>query len=448
VPKLRDHSTIESRIWTRTRGGAPRYWVDFRDYAEVGGKQEALCPQGTKFATSDPVVARSLAETRLAQLEKLRTTRPAVGPARPRTLAAYAAHHLKQKAINHEAEPQWMGNAEVHLRLACEFFSDTIDLAKIQPADITDYVTHLRTMSNRRGGVLSAGSVNHYLNSLSNLFRRAIADGVLAIGSNPVGALFARPTGEKKSTLWLEVHEMAAILKAAKAYVPERSDLALPYFFEVLATMALTGCRESEVYGIRRSELLLDRSIILIQPNAWRRLKTVTSSRAVPVFSQLRDILAAYLASPYAPQGDLLFPGVRADTEQMITDLRKPFDHMPMPERLGRPRTDAELEREMRRRRRKLVLAERGRRGWMPRETREELIAPIPLVVVPPLRSRMLRHTYCAARLQTLDNGKPISIYTVVEELGHADITMVKKVYAHLGRFRARGEEVEYRWAA
>jgi integrase len=57
----------------------------------------------------------------------------------------------------------------------------------------------------------------------------------------------------------------------------------------------------------------------------------------------------------------------------------------------------------------------------------------------------MLRHTYCAARLQTLDRGEPISVWTVADEMGHEDIKMIKKVYGHLGKIRHRGTEVEYR---
>ena len=34
------------RIFQRTRGGPPRYYADFRDYRAVGGRQEALIPEG------------------------------------------------------------------------------------------------------------------------------------------------------------------------------------------------------------------------------------------------------------------------------------------------------------------------------------------------------------------------------------------------------------------
>lgn len=61
------------------------------------------------------------------------------------------------------------------------------------------------------------------------------------------------------------------------------------------------------------------------------------------------------------------------------------------------------------------------------------------------IRTKMFRHTYCAARLQTLDGGAPVSIYTVSRELGHTSIAMVQKVYSHLGQIRHRSEVVEFR---
>jgi len=61
------------------------------------------------------------------------------------------------------------------------------------------------------------------------------------------------------------------------------------------------------------------------------------------------------------------------------------------------------------------------------------------------IRSRMFRHTYCAARLQTLDQGAPVSLFTAAKELGHGGEAMVRRVYGHLGQVRHRAEEVEYR---
>jgi integrase len=95
----------------------------------------------------------------------------------------------------------------------------------------------------------------------------------------------------------------------------------------------------------------------------------------------------------------LLFPTFRTKTEALLTDFRKLLDAVAV------------------------------RAGWQPGE-----ITP-----------KMFRHTYCAARLQTLDHGAPVSVYTVAKELGHGGDTLVKRVYGHLGQVRHRAEVVEYR---
>ncbi len=69
------------------------------------------------------------------------------------------------------------------------------------------------------------------------------------------------------------------------------------------------------------------------------------------------------------------------------------------------------------------------RAGWKPGE----------------VTSKMFRYTYCATRLQTLDNGAPVAVYSVGKELGHGGDSMVKRVYGHLGTVRHRAGVMEYR---
>lgn len=78
---------------------------------------------------------------------------------------------------------------------------------------------------------------------------------------------------------------------------------------------------------------------------------------------------------------------------------------------------------------RKALDAVAARVGWNPGE----------------IRTRRFRHTYCSARLQTLDRGAPVSEYTVARELGHGGHDLVRRVYSHLGTVRHRSEVVEYR---
>jgi integrase len=67
--------------------------------------------------------------------------------------------------------------------------------------------------------------------------------------------------------------------------------------------------------------------------------------------------------------------------------------------------------------------------------------------ITTPVTVHGLRHTFTAARLQSLDGGHPVSAWTVACELGHRNVTLIERVYGHLLRDRsaARTEGVSYR---
>ena len=65
----------KQKVYWRNRGGTPRAYADFRDYTDVGGRQEALIPPAATLATTDPDVARKLVAARLEQLEERRRRR-------------------------------------------------------------------------------------------------------------------------------------------------------------------------------------------------------------------------------------------------------------------------------------------------------------------------------------------------------------------------------------
>jgi hypothetical protein len=116
------------------------------------------------------------------------------------------------------------------------------------------------------------------------------------------------------------------------------------------------------------------------------------------MFPQLEEILRPWVFGPRLEAGgSLLFPA--PGKAEMLSDTRKLLD------RIGK------------------------RVGWKRGE----------------IRHRIFRHTYCAARLQTLDRGAPVSPYVVSRELGHGSEEMVRRVYSHLGTVRHRSEVVEFR---
>jgi integrase len=173
----------------------------------------------------------------------------------------------------------------------------------------------------------------------------------------------------------------------------------MPFIYPLLATFLLTGGRESEVLGLEVTDINFDRKTVVIRPNDWRRLKTNGSHRVVPLWPQLEKILSDYLKTTGRKTG-LLFPSMRLDEPGMVTDFRKVLDAVA--DRTGR---------------------------WKAGD----------------VRSKQFRHTYCAARLQTLDNGAPVATFTVSKELGHANTELVDEVYGHLGDVKHRSEVVEYR---
>ncbi|MBA3496543.1 MAG: hypothetical protein H0T86_05510 [Gemmatimonadales bacterium] len=126
----------------------------------------------------------------------------------------------------------------------------------------------------------------------------------------------------------------------------------------------------------------------------------------MPLWPQLRDVLHAYLnvrtaamVLHDAPASALLFPSFRTGLAGQLMEVRKIFDRVAV------------------------------RAGWQAGD----------------IRSRALRHSYCASRLQTLDAGAPVSLFTVAREMGHGGDSLVRRIYGHLGDVHHRAAAVEYR---
>ncbi len=382
------------------------YWIngrargDFRDFEDVGGGREALISPGARTATTDPDIAAHLATDRVKQLEERRRSKTLLGIERQESLSAFAAHHLVEKARAGKVTDTWLVQTERQLQAAVDFFGPSRDVASIRVKDVQDYASHLSTLpSKRKAGRLSPGSQRHYLNSLSNLYRRAVAEECATL--NPVAALMEKPTAKTEEAKWLEPHDAALLLEGARLYRPESDGDTIGFMYALVAAYLLTGGRTSEVLGLEVDDVSFKRRTVTFRPNEWRRLKTSTSHRSVPLHPQLEEILRDYMAGRERAGGlgTLLFPSPVPGPERMLTDFRKPLD------------------------------AIAARCGWKAGE----------------VRSKMFRHTYCSARLQTLDRGAPVQPWTVGQEMGHGGRALVDRVYGHLGDVRHRSEHVEFR---
>jgi integrase len=391
-----------------------RYYGDFRAYEDVGGGREALSPPGESWGTSDPDIAGTLFARRLEALRAERQKRAGVTPKETRraTLKWLAAEHLRRKKAAGQTTATHMVDLEQRLRVAVEFFGAERDPRTIEADDVRAWVSALSATSNGRGGTLAPVTIRNYLFALSGVYRRAEEGGFVPPKYNPVAALVEKPrAAPTREAAFFEVADAALILEAARVVEKRAHGNATPGLHAIVAAFLLTGGRKSEVLGLDVEDVSFDRRKVHFRPNAHRGLKTRTSHRIVPLWPQLEEVLRAHMyGGDSIRTSGLLFPS-RAGG--MVGDLRKSLDEV-------------------------AALADVGDIG-----------------------TRMFRHTYCAARLQTVSrivrpgadpatDENPYEYvatakFTVQREMGHGGAALVDRVYGHVGESPHRSEVVEFR---
>lgn len=293
----------KTRIYWRNQGEVLRAYADLRD---LGGGQVALIATGEKRATTDPVVAEELLRQRLNDLTKKRRNRVLLGIDPEADLASYAARHLQLKAESGEYSDRWLALSKKYLGRAVAFFTQhqhasdaeadpeprPRNLATISPPDVQAYCKWLKEQSNGRGGTQGKQAIRHHLHALSNVFKRAISEGKLEMGKNPVVAMMDKPTAPVSTTKLLEVEELTLLLESART-LPHggaggRERLLCAY--ELVATFALTGLRENEARHLDVRDVDFGAACIDI-----RGTKTRGSIRTVPLHPQLAEILGPYV---------------------------------------------------------------------------------------------------------------------------------------------------------
>lgn len=448
---------IKPRIFNRS--DSPWFFGDFRG-KPLFGKRENLGTDNRKEAEEKYLVrfaeleeaARSAAKQKEREAEvqaRQELVRAELGIKQTARIDHFAARHLDLKAISGRFTKEWLDNTTQRLQVAVGFFGAETELHRIKASDAQRFAVWLAQQPVRRGNpskkrvdpskkngakkraprTISAQTQRHYLNALSNLYQRAQAEEVVPLGHNPVALLLEKPTARRQEAKWLEAHDAALLLESARLYKPAREEIAMPFAYPLLATFLLTGGRTSEVLGIEVGDLNFDRETVTFRPNDHRRLKTGTSARVVPMWPQLQEILRAYIDSGLAPKAGLLFPSPLS-----VLRCKRCGKKVPSPTLSAENRetcscpTGSLTEPEMVTDVRKMLDAIGERAGWKPGE----------------IRSKMFRHTYCAARLQTTDRGEAVSQFTVSREMGHGGDSLVKRVYGHLGSVRHRSEHVEF----
>jgi integrase len=294
-----------SRIRWRNQGGKRRAYADLRS---IGGGQPALIPPGEKRATTDPEIAEKLLNQLLAKFEKRKKKKVLAAIDPGPDLADFAIHHLEEQAASDDYDTAWLTDSEAYLALAVDYFTRwqhastrhpeplprRRSLASIDVPDVRAFSEWLKSMPDQRGCQRPTASRRRILSALSNLYDRAIAEGKLPVGSNPVAVQFRELSAPSEETGWLSVGELALLLESARIIGYEAQAAgelpSLPCLYELVATFMLTGAREGEITRLQVRHLDFESHTIHIPDS-----KTGRVARSIPMHSQLQGILSPYV---------------------------------------------------------------------------------------------------------------------------------------------------------
>jgi len=397
---------VKQRLYRR--GVTGRYYVDLRD---LGGEREALVPEGESYATTDEVIALSLAGKKIEELQAKLRGEHFGGLKRIATLGTFSHEWIVYRRSFCDkdgfASSRTIKRYEQALRQLFSVIDEDARMDRVTTADAKQALAALSRRRSRSGQTLKASSLRQVLAAMQLIYDHAQDEGVVPMDYNPWRAIRRadRPKPPKtSSTDFLEVSEATELIEACDDLDSTRMPLRT-----IVATLLLTGARKDEILGLEVKDVDFRRHVVHIHSNRWRKVKT-RDERFVPLWPQLQEELKQYLERIPRKHG-LLFPSEDSDERRdvMITAINKNL-----------------------RKARDLAAEKIG--GAAGAALAAKQVTP-----------RALRPTYCAARLQTLDHGQPVALWTVKKELGHGSMQMIDRVYGRLGVIRHRSEVVEYR---
>ena len=266
-----------------------------------------------------------------------------------------------------------------------DFWVDTLDLAEDTKADHYYWTRVMLTKANPRlpstswiPTDLATSTIRSRLTLLRACSRWAVNQGHLE--ANPWVGFKVKTV--KPSTI--KPFTRAEIAKIAKAF-----DLVFPHYAPFVRFLLITGCRISEVIGLRWLDVDFDRRLITIQDNlpidragnGYRRIRKPTktgSIRRLPMNDSLLETLQSVRPEKF-DGSDLVFKSVRGKTISS-NDFRY--------------------------------------RHWKP---------VLAKVQVPYRKIHTTRHSFAS---HAIDQGKPLT--EIAYLLGHSDTRMVMQTYGHL----------------
>lgn len=358
----------------QSRGG--RFYADLQKYG--GPSLKAMVPDGEHRATKDEEIAADLYQ-RWKKYYLDHKRRRHLGLSQNVPFGKFAAKYLEDRSELDEVKGVTLEYYGGLLdRVLLPFFKPHTGLGSITTARVREFVKwRLRQKNGRKdGGRISPVTVQKELALLSSILDHAIRDEV--IFENPVRQLPSIGV-QKEEVRVLSPAEAWALLEAAA------KDQYYPYARALLGVYLYGGLRRDEGRGLEARDIDRAAKVIRVRDNRFRGyeaggIKHRASLRDVPLWPDVAGWLPARIGS--AP----LFPSLRKrDQELSVYGVTKVLGRAIERSKIGRHATP-----------------------------------------------HTLRHTACAMRLQTLDNGAPVAEYTVVREFGWSTPAMLYRVYGHL----------------
>lgn len=368
-------------IWQNPRDG---YWhADFRRFGD--GRRS--------LGTRDQTEAERRVADRLPELEREAKDRRLGRETGDRLLREFCTEHIDRK--RHEVgSAKTIRENDRALRYLIDHLGKDATVASVTVEALTSF-------RDWRLKTVRPGTVNHELSAISSMLERAVAWQVVERNEARHVPL-ARE--ERTERVWLEIAEGVRLLEAAQALEENPRSRAYPHLYALLTTFLCSGGRRLEVLGLDVADLDLETRAdghgrIHFRPNRWRQIgngfKGAVSVRSVPLWPQLRRALRAHLDRTGITEG-LVFPS-HVEGAGMLQDVRDAI----------------------------ASAAEKAN-------------------ITKAITHHTLRHSYCAARLQTVDAGEPVALYTVARELGHSGTSQIESTYGHVLDRRVRLSEVRF----
>lgn len=263
----------------------------------IGGKQRERQRTFARAPTRAQV-AQARADL-LAELETLERQHEAAHAPERTTVAAYAERWIEERARS--CKPS---TVDKEVSVLADFVLPS--LGRMKPADVNRYsvvqmLDGWRTLTTRNGEPYAGSSLRTFWRTARQFLRDLAADMRI---DDPTARVKApsRSTSPRRERQTLTTDEIGALLRWVAEYRPHR--------YAEAYTLACTGMRAGELYGLRWSDIDWPAGVIHIHRAHHRGDIGTTKTgrvRAVAMPATLREALRPLRRAP----GDLVFPSRR-----------------------------------------------------------------------------------------------------------------------------------------